>query len=151
MVVAQKESTISLLFSYPGSQFSAKPKSWNPVSSYKTHDQKCWNQPLVMNPGCTWCSFNSIWFEEVNNWTNNLCHHFEGNSMELKKTQNELKANEVKFLPSLTQPRNLKNIQISTTFEPKKLQNSIIPFWKRKHHVFSKFSCKFTEFREQKS
>ena len=111
MVVAQQQSTISLLFSYPGSQFSAKPKSWNPVSSYKTHDQKCWNQPLVMNPGCTWCSFNSIWFEEVNNWTNNLCHHFEGNSMELKETQNELKANEVKFLPSLTQRRNLKNIQ----------------------------------------
>ena len=48
--------------------------------------------------------------------------------MELKETQNELKANEVKFLPSLTQPRNLKNIQISTTFEPKKLQKSIIPF-----------------------
>ena len=59
--------------------------------------------------------------------------------MELKETQNELKANEVKFLPSLTQPRNLKNIQISTTFEPKKLQKSIIPFLKHKHHVFSKF------------
>ena len=60
-------------------------------------------------------------------------------TMELKETQNELKANEVKFLPSLTQPRNLKNIQISTTFEPKKLQKSIITFSKRKHHVFSKF------------
>ena len=81
-----------------------------------------------MNPGCTRCSFNATWFEEVNNWTNNLCHHFEGNSMEPKETQNELKANEVKFLPSLTQPRNLKNIQISTTFEPKKQQKSIIPF-----------------------
>ena len=31
MVVAQKESTISLLFSCPGSQLRKKPNSWNPV------------------------------------------------------------------------------------------------------------------------